>query len=131
MNFMNERHLYRAKRIDYGTWIVGYYTYYPTGLDGNEDTKHVIRDTSTNTGKLYFVDSSTICQCTGREDEWEHDIFQYDDERYEIQFCKDSLTWDAVSIFSSESIGLGEFSQSKYVRIGNSIDNPELLEVGK
>ena len=80
-------------------------------------------------GGFKLVDPSTICQCTGREDEWEHDIFQCDDERYEIQFCEDSLTWEAVSVFSSESISLGEFDSTEYVRIGNAIDNPELLEV--
>lgn len=81
--------------------------------------------------EMYAVDPSTICQCTGRNDEWEHDVFQCDYERYEIKFCEDSLTWEAVSVFSSESIELGEFNPSEYVRLGNSVDNPELLEVGE
>ena len=120
---MNDRYLYRAKHIHAlsenehlnGLWIVGY-------LSGEH---HI-----SNKDGEYLIDPTTICQCTGRDDEWEHDVFQCDEERYLIQFCEDSLTWEAVSVFSSESIELGEFSPSEYVRLGNAIDNPELLEVG-
>ncbi len=120
---MNDRYLCRAKRTDNGEWITG-------NLIDSPDGRNAISETSGDWG-LYEVDTSTICYSTGRKDEWEHDIFQCDDERYEIKFREDSLTWEAVSVFSSESIGLGEFSQSEYVRLGNSIDNPELLEVGE
>ena len=65
---MNDRYLYRAKRIDNGEWVEGYYTYYPYGMDDTKNTKHSIRDTSTNPGKLYFVDPSTICACTALKD---------------------------------------------------------------
>ena len=135
---MNDRYLCRAKRIDNGEWVEG--NRIDDGVtgqvfihaDGNSVNES---DKVCEEGCLRFVafeiEPSTICQCTGRNDEWEYDIFQYDDERYEIKFCEDSLTWEAVSVFSSESIGLGEFSPSEYVRIGNAIDNPELLEVGE
>ncbi len=132
---MDNRYLYRAK-IKYNKayvedaekWVVGNLI-----IDKNfsGSTLYRIRPLKYAQAFAFEVNESTICQCTGRQDEWEHDIFQYDDERYEIQFCKDSLTWEAVSVFSSESLGLGEFSPSEYVRIGNSIDNPELLEVGE
>ena len=135
---MNDRYLYRAKRTDNGEWIVG--NRIDDGVTGQVFI-HAAGNTVNESDKVgedgclrfvaFEVDPSTICQCTGCSDEWEHDIFQYDDERYEIQFCEDSLTWEAVSVFSSESIGLGEFSPSEYVRLGNSIDNPELLEVGE
>ena len=123
---MNDRYLCRAKRTDNGEWVEGFL------MDDNYiNTPFNDNDVGGRFDDPVEVDPSTICQCTGRDDEWEHDIFQYDDERYEIQFCEDSLTWEAVSVFSSESIGLGEFSKSEYVRLGNSIDNPELLEVGE
>ena len=123
---MNDRYLYRAKRTDNGEWVEGFL------MDDNYiNTPFNDNDVGGRFDDPVEVDPSTICQCTGRNDEWEHDIFQYDDERYEIQFCEYSLTWEAVSVFSSESIGLGEFSPSEYARIGNSIDNTELLEVGE
>lgn len=133
---MNNRYLYRAKRTDNGEWVEGFY--FCMEHTDCRHTHHFIMPLGTDLSlgtpieKIQVeVDPSTICQSTGRQDEWEHDIFQYDDERYEIQFCEDSLTWEAVSVFSSESISLGEFNSSEYVRIGNSIDNPELLEVGE
>lgn len=132
---MNDRYLYRAKRMDNGEWIVGILIIFEEIAYIMEDENTYIRayydggDCVDFDMRAYKVDPSTICQCTGRNDEWEHDIFQCDDDRYEIKFCEYSLTWEAVSVFSSESIGLGEFSQSEYVRLGNSIDNPELLEV--
>ena len=76
---MEDRYLFRAKRIDNWKWVVGYYTYYPDGMNNTKDTKSVIRDTSVNPNKLYFVDPSTICKCTGLKDKngkliWENDI---------------------------------------------------------
>lgn len=135
---MNDRYLYRAKRCDTGEWIVGssiqatYLGSIRSWISSEQEDKARLREISSNQAVLrtFEVRTDTICQCTGREGEWEHDVFQYDDERYEIQFCEDSLTWEAVSVFSSESIELGEFIPSEYVRLGNSIDNPELLEVG-
>lgn len=134
---MNNKHLSKAKRIDNGEWIVGNLIY---SEDTDKDFRAIIipvtdsdmyvdRDEKNLGFENWFkVDESTICQCTGREDEWEHDVFYCDDTWYEIEFCKESLTWDAVSVFSSESIELGEFDPEEYVKLGNSIDNPELLE---
>ncbi|MGN0338635.1 MAG: hypothetical protein ACI4EE_14170 [Lachnospiraceae bacterium] len=118
---MNDRYLYKAKHIHVlpgnehldGTWVTGYLC-----------NEHYIANIN---GEIK-IDPSTICQCTGRADEWENDIFQIDDDRYVIVFSEDSLTWEAVSVFSSESISLEEFDQNKYIRLGNAIDNPELLE---
>lgn len=138
---MNSRLLFKAKRIDWEElpkeqqWVQGSVIY--DGVTGKY-FMHVYGNSVNESNKVneegclsfvaYEIDSETICQCTGREDEWEHDIFYCDDTWYEIEFCKDSLTWDAVSVFSSESIELGEFDPDEYVKLGNSIDNPELLE---
>ncbi|MCI7129626.1 MAG: hypothetical protein MSA09_03510 [Lachnospiraceae bacterium] len=138
---MNDRYLYRAKRMDNGEWVGGNLIWNNDFCDNSKAiiipiTRNNLFTRGGENGHLVSkdwcrVDPSSICQCTGRNDEWEHDIFQCDDERYEIQFSEDSLTWEAVSIFSPESISLGEFNPSEYVRIGNAIDNPELLEVGE
>lgn len=131
---MNDRYLFKAKRKNWKElpqeewWVQGYYVFCRkhhyilpviseiTGYDERYD-------------EWLEIDESTLCQCTGRRDEWEHDIFEFDDDRYEIVYCEDLLTWDAVSVFSSESINLGEFSQNEYIRIGNTIDNTVLMEM--
>ena len=128
---MENRFLCRGKRIDTGEWMEGYlivdekdYSKYFIGyvLGTNEDgTPHDL--------DAVQVDPSTICQCTGYEGIYEKDIFQCNDERYVIEWCDDSLSWDAVAVGSSESISLGEFAPDEVDVIGNVIDNPELLEV--
>lgn len=100
------------KHLD-GTWVEGYLA----------DENHI------NDGKCEFlIDPETICQCTGYEGIYEKDIFQCDDERYVIEWCDFSLSWDASAVGSSESISLGEFNPDEIIVIGNAIDNPELLE---
>lgn len=78
--------LFKAKRIDNGEWVEGYYTYYPGGFDRRKDTEHVINETCSEPAKLYYVKECTICQYTGLTDKngrkiWENDIvFVTDDE---------------------------------------------------
>ena len=127
---MENRYLYRGKRIDNGEWIVGSLI-----VDKHQDieTGEQIEITgiypSEYKGFSKRVDPSTICQCTGYDGIYEKDIFQCDDERYVIEWCDYSLGWEAQAIGSSESISLGEFSPKEIDVIGNKIDNPELLEV--
>ena len=106
---MENRYLYRGKRIDNGEWVEW------NMLTGIPHDVHILKD--------------TICQCTGYDGIYEKDIFQCDDERYVIEWCDCSLGWEAQAIGSSESISLGEFSPKEIDVIGNKIDNPELLEV--
>ena len=121
--------------MDNGEWVEGYYTYYPDGMDYSEDTKHVLIDTSTNPGKLYFVDPSTICQCTGLKDKngkmiWENDIVTgwFDDKR-----ITGYIMYGSNAIFFIERKGLYgihlDNSQDWLEVICNIFDNPELLEV--
>lgn len=39
------------------------------------------------------------------------------------------MSWEAVSIFTAESVSLAEFNPDYIDVIGNEVDNPELLEV--
>ena len=125
---MENRYLYRAKRIDNEKWVIGYLSDPCCTKKGDESYYFYAKDSL----EFYcrcIVSASTICQCTGYEGIYEKDIFQCGDERYVIEWCDDSLSWDAVAVGSSESISLGEFAPDEVDVIGNAIDNPELLEV--
>ena len=66
---MNNRYLYRAKRMDNGEWVEGLLTIMWGQL-------HIIVPEDENTA--YPIDESTICQCTGRRDEDSKLIFEHD-----------------------------------------------------
>lgn len=140
---MEDRFLFRGKRIDNGEWVEGYlivdekdYSKYFIGyvLGTNEDgTPHDL--------DVVQVDPSTICRCTGLKDKngkliWENDIIECKDGKHNFQT---QIEWDAYCagfIFQdteTSAVGLdaitanGLYSESKVV--GNIFDNLELLEV--
>lgn len=115
---MKDRYLYKAKTAD-GNWVTGMLSYFFNQYYISNEAGRPL---------AYRVDENTICQCTGYKGIYEKDIFQCDDERYVIEWCDSSLSWDASAVGSSESISLGEFSPDEIIVIGNAIDNPELLE---
>lgn len=137
---MNDRYLFRAKRIDNGEWVQGYYTYYPYGFTSVDKVEHAIRDTvSEYCSKLYFVDPSTICQCTGLKDKngtliWENDIvFATDDDGNsgqvdtgvgEVDFLEG--LWYIGGNVQNALYDINKIHQIKV--IGSIFDNPELLE---
>ena len=131
---MQDRYLFRAKRIDNGEWVKGYYTYYPCGFTSEDKMEHAIRDTVTSgdCNKLYFVDPSTICQCTGLKDKngkliWENNVVTgwFDDKR-----ITGYIKYGPNGIFYIERNGLYgihlDNSQDWLEVIGNIFDNPEL-----
>lgn len=126
---MNDRYLYRGKRIDNGEWVEGFY-FCMTHPDGRHTHHFIIplgADLSLGTPveKIQVeVDPDTICQCTGYKGIYERDIFQCDDSIYVIAWSDDDLCWEALSVNSSESIALGEFAPEEIDIIGNEIDNP-------
>ncbi|MGN0423534.1 MAG: YopX family protein [Lachnospiraceae bacterium] len=139
---MNNRYLFRAKRIDNGEWAEGYYTYYPHGFTSEDKMEHTIRDTVTSEdcNKLYFVDPNTICQCTGLKDKngkliWENDIMvghlddMYPENATYVRvmwhnngFCTHQNGYDDFEI-------LDEFDRNNFEVCGNIFDNTELLEL--
>lgn len=127
---MEDRYLYRAKRIDNGEWVEGYL--YRLSERLNPFIMLVNRG-----GEAYEVDQSTICQCTGLKDKngkliWENDITYmrcnglsgYGKVIYENGcFWIDDKKRGRKYPFSNHDV--------KYRVDGNIFDNPELLEVGE
>ena len=129
---MENRYLYRGKRIDNGEWVEGYYV---KGLDMYDKEVHMIFEPGTifyssgETDGWVEVEASTICRCTGYDGIYEKDIFRCEDEDYVIKWSEDSLRWEATSLETDVSVPLGDINPNYMVVIGNEIDNPELLEV--
>lgn len=145
---MEERYLFKAKRLDNGEWVQGYYA---KGLDvfTNCEETHIIFEPNTmfyssgETDGWYKVDPFTICQCTGLKDKngkliWENDICDRKEQYPEIvKYCNGDWTLDYSYAIHKESGGcycnLGFYvEERKCVEvIGNIFDNKELLESEK
>ena len=129
---MNDRYLFRAKRIDNGEWITGYLLVKKKDFYICEKPYECIDEYSSLNGQSYgfggfkFVEPSTICQCTGLKDKngeliWENDILKYEwdgEERIDV------IKYEAPIFTYSKSM---RWSLQKDEVIGNIFDNPELM----
>lgn len=127
---MNDRYLFRAKRIDNGEWVEGGYAKVETCDFIILPNVEYDDDYHMEVPQLILVDPSTICQFTGRGNELEHDVFEYDGSIYEIVFDQDDLVWYADCDAKQIYIQLGDIDTDEIKMIGNAIDNPELLDGG-
>ena len=92
---MNDRYLFRAKRVDNREWVEGLLTIMWGQL-------HIINPNDENTA--YPIDPSTICQCTGLTDKngvliWENDIVRDDNGNLYKAFWQDryyQFSWICV-----------------------------------
>lgn len=137
---MENRYLFRGKRIDNGEWVEGYLSYPFCTKKGNESYYFYAKD-SLGFFCRCVVDASTICQCTGLKDKngeliWENDICDRKEEYPEIvKYNNGDWILDYSYSKGKESgycyCNLGFYAlERKYVEvIGNIFDNPELLEV--
>lgn len=141
---MEDRYLFKAKRVDNGKWVIGYY-----GVIGKRNViiekyaeNYYCPDTceSRHGNQIHEVNSKTICQCTGLKDKngkliWENDIASYSDliTRDKKIIC---IEWNKMqasfvrkyrSPMGLQYLYLDEYIASRMEVIGNIFDNPELL----
>ena len=132
---MEDRYLFKAKRIDNGEWVVGYIARY--GHTGKE--KYYIIPSYASDLYSFLIDESTICQCTGLKDKngkliWENDIMvAYLDDDYPEDDTYIRILWYESGFCSkekgSEDISpIDKFDQEHFEVCGNIFDNPQLLE---
>ena len=131
---MEDRYLFKGKRLDNGVWVQGY-------LFGIWEKRYILWGMTNDIPNMIEVDPSTICQCTGLKDNngkliWENDVVgfwdTYSTENGQAEMdCIGKVVWDDETIsfqvtnrLSAESYEvLDECSV-----IGNIFDNKELLE---
>lgn len=135
---MEERYLFKAKRLDNGEWVFGDLVH----------SVYKIGDTCVgqygNEVGMHEVDQSTICQCTGLKDKngkliWENDIVKRNfclysseakyEERENCGIVKYDKEYARFGYQCSVFAMLSESKKHDTVEvIGNIFDNPELLE---
>lgn len=148
---MNDRYLYKAKRIDNGEWVEGSLVSTPKAdeefkaiiipLDDNGEYTEGIDDECLGFEFWYKVDENTLCQCTGLKDKngkliWENDICDRKEKYPEIVKYHDGDWTLDYSYASNNESGFNYCNLGFYVTerncvevLGNIFDNPELLEV--
>ena len=131
---MEDRYLFKAKRISDGEWAVGYIIRY--GHTGKE--KYYIVPSYASDLYSFLIDENTICQCTGLKDKngkliWENDIMvAHLDEDYPEDETYIKIIWHGNGFYVMErggkDITLISKSDQEYFEVcGNIFDNPELL----
>lgn len=137
---MEDKYLFRAKRVDNGEWVQGALVY-----DDRDKLYRIITEINYSTGTCLTadnaprVDVSTICQCTGLKDEndkliWENDIVRDKEGNcykvfWQSNYCQ--FSWicvksDIFKIGAEWDLHVKRSSEMKV--IDNIFDNKELLE---
>ena len=126
---MNDRYLFRAKRIDNREWIVGDLSHHKTG-------KVFVKPLNGSAISTCEVDKDTVCQCTGLKDKngkliWENDVVKgawFDKGKRHrhigtvLYIC---CAYKVVGV--KQYYGLHDELNGSYTVIGNIFDNPELM----
>lgn len=139
--------LFKAKRIDNGEWVEGYYFkairhWHKYGIHEDWIVVNAIQNGGyCNVCGKCAIDVSTLCQYTGLTDKngnkiWENDIvsfldFYCTDNGYAESWCIGKVLWDeeTVSFQVTERLSAESYEVLGDCKvIGNIFDNPELQE---
>lgn len=144
---MEDRYLFKAKRLDNGEWVIGNLitnVFFRLGqsipyiLCPDKAEYDCFEDFTEENG-IFEVRPDTICQCTGLKDKngkliWENDIARDKHGNCYKAFWQNNyyqFSWICVKsdIFSiGAKWDLWSFKSFEIEVIGNRFDNPELLE---
>lgn len=129
--------LFKGKRKDNGKWVEGCYQK-KYDLLGNEE--HLIfHADSYKVWEYAEIVPETLCQFTGICDKngnriWENDILMaHLDESYPEDVTYETVEWGVAGWVGHEANSIGrqyldEFDTKYYEVVGNTFDNPELLQ---
>ena len=136
---MQDRYLFRAKRLDNGQWVQGFIC--KKKYKSNKFYISCFHDKDDNE-QFFAIDPDTICQCTGLKDNngnliWENDVVgfwdTYSTENGQAEMdCIGKVVWDDETISFQVTNRLSAESYEVIDEcsvIGNIFDNPELFEV--
>ena len=131
---MSREILFKAKRVDNGEWVEGYYA---IAKDYKGLTQHniLVADNDLGYFKWHVIEPKTLCQYTGLTDKngkkiWENDVVEIlsEDENFKLEWQDDT----AQFVMSGDSfvVTFDNYWSHEVEVIGNIFDNPELLEGG-
>lgn len=138
---MEDRYLFKAKRLDNGEWVQGnlvlsedvYEAYKAIIIPKNNSNM----STGNSAGDLdfenwYKVDRDTVCQCTGLKDKngkliWENDIVKINNDK--VNTLITFRDFEIICTIPNEKYYKHRLEyDTEYEVIGNIFDNKELLE---
>ena len=136
---MEDRYLFKAKRIDNGEWVQGALFNGESHCIIGQEIK--FSPYAEHECKIvgYEVDRDTICQCTGWKDRngnliWENDIMvahldkdNPDDITYAIVAWREN-GWVTIENGSDDLNTIDDFTTENFEVVITRFDNPELLE---
>lgn len=132
---MEDRYLFKAKRLDNGEWEVGSLIALPTGEYEISNKCNNPPDCDPMWDKVVIthkVDPSTICQCTGLKDKngkliWENDIVKINNSKGNVLITFGDF--EIICTIPNEKYYKHRLEyDTEYEVVGSVFDNPELLE---